>query len=570
MSAPTGQVLPEADDRPPPAGENCGRSGTHLLYGTLAVIGALAAGAVLLITKHGAGMIPDSAVYIGTARNLARGRGLTTPFNLLINPYSPARAAAFDGAVPLTHYPPLFPAVLAVFERIGIDAFDAARWFNALLMGVNVFLAGVVAWRFSGGSRAAGVASAVLVAASFNVLYVHGFVVTDPLMLACFLSGFLLLERLLVVPSTTLLVGLTVCCAGAALVRYAGIALTATAVVVVLLSATLGRGDATTGRRRARRRRSRYAAVLLVGGAGPLAIWMAMLALDGSSEGARPVAVHLPGSIDFQTMFETVAGWFVGSHVADLTRVVALVGIGAIVVIVALLVARHPVRVDDAPRSSRPGPRSPLWILAVFAVAYAAVLVFSKALLDRTIPFDRRLLAPLQVTFAIVAVVLLVQVLSSRVPFAALCAVLAIVVLAWVWPWRIWFSGFGDTTTWDLIEGTPAAVPGRFEEAVARLPEGDLVVTNGPDRLYVLTGRPSILLPTRKYSISAQKNPNFDKEIAELGHVLAQHDGALVYYGVGDTGVSIPTLAELRRRLPLVLVEQFPSGSIWRLSDSRS
>ena len=47
-------------------------------------------------------------------------------------------------------------------------------------MGVNVFLAGVVAWRFSGGSRTAGVATAVLVAANFNLLYVHGFVVTEP------------------------------------------------------------------------------------------------------------------------------------------------------------------------------------------------------------------------------------------------------------------------------------------------------------------------------------------------------------------------------------------------------
>jgi hypothetical protein len=236
-----------------------------------------------------------------------------------------------------------------------------------------------------------------------------------------------------------------------------------------------------------------------------------------------------------------------------------------------LLVARDPLRGERAPLSSRPGSRSHLWILAVFAVAYVAVVMFSKALLDRTIPFDRRLLAPLQLTFAIVAAVLLVQVLSSRVPFAAVCVVLAVVVLAWVWPWRIWLAGFSDFSTWDIVKGAPAAAaPGPFEKAVARLPEGDLIVTNGPDRLYVQTGRSSILLPTRNFPISQQRNPNFAKEMAELGHVLGEHDGALAYYGADDTGVNTPTLAELRRRLPLVRVEQFPNGSIWRLADSRS
>jgi hypothetical protein len=415
------------------------------------------------------------------------------------------------------------------------------------------------------------VATAVLVAANFNLLYVHGFVVTEPFMLAFFLGGFLLLDRLLTAPSTKVLVGLTLCCAGAALVRYAGIALTATAVVVVMLSGTLGRGDGTTGRRQARRRRSRCAAVLLVGGAGPLAIWMATLALNGSSEGARPVAVHLPGRIDFQTTFETVAGWFVGARVSDTTRVVALVGIGAIVVIVAWLVTRDPLRGEGAPSSSsRPDPRSHLWILAVFAVAYVVVLVFSKSLLDRTIPFGARIYGPLQVTFAIVAVVLLVRLLSPRVPFAAVCVVLAVVVLAWVWPWRIWLAGFSDVSTWDIVKGAPAAAaPGPFEEAVARLPEGDLIVTNGPDRLYVQTGRSSILLPARKFPISEQSNPNFTKEVAELERVLAEHHGMLAYYGA-DSGPNLPSLAELQRRLPLVRVEQFPDGSIWRLADSRS
>ena len=74
MSAVTEPMLPDADDRLIPADDNSDRNKARVLYGALAVIAAVATGAVLLITKHGAGMIPDSAVYIGTARNLAQGR----------------------------------------------------------------------------------------------------------------------------------------------------------------------------------------------------------------------------------------------------------------------------------------------------------------------------------------------------------------------------------------------------------------------------------------------------------------------------------------------------------------
>ena len=72
MSAVTEPVLPDADDRLPPADDTSVRHQARLFYGALAVIAALASGAVLLITKHGVGMIPDSAVYIGTARILPR------------------------------------------------------------------------------------------------------------------------------------------------------------------------------------------------------------------------------------------------------------------------------------------------------------------------------------------------------------------------------------------------------------------------------------------------------------------------------------------------------------------
>ena len=62
--------------------------------------------AILLATRPGIGVTPDSTVYIDAARNLAAGHGLT--------------AFAADGqSRPLTHYPPLYPSMLAFLATGG-------------------------------------------------------------------------------------------------------------------------------------------------------------------------------------------------------------------------------------------------------------------------------------------------------------------------------------------------------------------------------------------------------------------------------------------------------------------
>ena len=54
-----------------------------------------------------------------TARNLLAGRGLTIPWG------------AWAGQ-PVSHFPPLFPLVLAAIGSLGLDPWDAARYLNAL------------------------------------------------------------------------------------------------------------------------------------------------------------------------------------------------------------------------------------------------------------------------------------------------------------------------------------------------------------------------------------------------------------------------------------------------------
>ena len=106
---------------------------------------------VFYSTSFGIGTDADSPTYAMAARSLLAGKGLTI---------QTADAAA---PVPMTAFPPLLPLLLAVFGRMGLDPFTAARILNALLFGATIFLVGAMVKRLSG-SGPASIFAALLMA----------------------------------------------------------------------------------------------------------------------------------------------------------------------------------------------------------------------------------------------------------------------------------------------------------------------------------------------------------------------------------------------------------------------
>ena len=107
-------------------------AGTGLIA-TLVVAASLLAGwSVIYTTPWGTGTGWDQAMYIGAARNLLAGKGLTIAWGL-------------DQGKPLTHFPPLFPSVLALLGLGGLDPWDAARYLNAALRGIDLLLVALLA-----------------------------------------------------------------------------------------------------------------------------------------------------------------------------------------------------------------------------------------------------------------------------------------------------------------------------------------------------------------------------------------------------------------------------------------
>jgi len=132
-----------------------------LLYSSLAALGFIL---VFIATDtFGPGVSPDSIGYIAAARSLAEGRGYLN----------------YDGS-PFTLWPPLFPTILAVGASFGIDLLQFARFFNALIFGLTIFIIGQLSSRLFDSHllRAVATGSALL---SFPLLKMSVMVWTEPL-----------------------------------------------------------------------------------------------------------------------------------------------------------------------------------------------------------------------------------------------------------------------------------------------------------------------------------------------------------------------------------------------------
>ena len=105
-------------------------------YGLLLMIAGTAVVMVLLATRHGVGLGNDSTTYITEARQLLRGHGLSTAMG-----------------APVTHFPPLFPLLIAAPGLAGVDVMTAARWLNLALLAANVMLIGVIVYHSAGRSK---------------------------------------------------------------------------------------------------------------------------------------------------------------------------------------------------------------------------------------------------------------------------------------------------------------------------------------------------------------------------------------------------------------------------------
>jgi 4-amino-4-deoxy-L-arabinose transferase-like glycosyltransferase len=504
----------------------------------LLIMPLIGCGVLLFATRWGIGNASDSAIYIGAARNLLAGKGLTVPFGITED-------------VPLTHYPPLFPALLAGTGLLGVDPMVGARWLQALLFGANIFLVGLVIRKHTRDSLWASATGSFLVLSSSVVLIIHAWALSEPVFILLGLLGLLLLADYLERENPSLLVASSAAMGLAFLSRYTGAALVGTGLAALLLFS----------------KRALYGKMrdcVVFGGISimPVGLW-AVRNLDvAGSATNRQIFAHPIGWVHLRQALVSVSTWAAPPRTpVPIAVFILLTGIGCLVILHFAL-RRRTARAEEESQSSMRISH----ILAVFILCYALLLAVSISFFDAHTTLDSRILSPIYLSLLFIIVGLGSSVWNAaegkrslRMGLVAVAFVFSCfhVYHGGAWVLRAHANGLGFATEmWRDNE---------FIRQIQALPTDAPIYSNGMDAVYIVAGRLCRNLPAKMSPATLQPNFDYSRDLYEMGRELEKCDGAIVYFKGNVHRYYFPTEEELAAHLPLRMTVETPEGAIYRI-----
>jgi hypothetical protein len=495
------------------------------------------AGAILMLvfTRRGIGLWEDSFDYITAARSLV----------------DQGRLGRMDGLGafrPLTHFPPGYPALLALLNALGFEILGAARWLNVVLFGALILLSGISLWWVSG-SWVWGLAASALVATSEVLIGVHLWALTEPLYLVLALAALLLVAAYLSSPGRRVfLVSAALVSAAAFMTRYAGAAtVIAGAGALVLLP-----------RREPNRKRVDLLLFLAISCLPVVGFMIRNRIVSGAPTDEVGIAWHVPAPTEWQEAARTVLNWGLPDVVVE-----RLSGSGSLLALSAALLLAAAVGVwisrgwwREWRKDARSGSALGL-LLTLYSLVYFLEFLATVLLVRRIAPDDNRLLAP----FFLAGVLVLTAALgrgwmqAARIgrPLVALACIAIVGFQGWRW------SG--------LLEVLPDDSRGfagnswRTSETIAYvrgLPQAP-IYSNEIQAIYFLTGRMVTFIPTPLNPATGDPRTDYPEALARMRERLRTEGGALVL--IDPSELSSDELSELTEGLRLV--GEFSDGVVY-------
>jgi len=451
-------------------------------------------------TPWGVGTGPDSAKYIGAARNFLAGKGLTLPLVL-------------DEVPAMTHYPPLYPFVLACGGYLGLDPLNGARWLNVLLAGLNVFVIGCLLYSYTR-SYPVALAGAALVASSPVMISIYLWASSEPLFIPFVLLGILWLACYFDDPRRLYLIVSAGFCGLAFLTRYPGVAVIAAGVAALMLFGRSSFGG-----------RIRDSAVFLSLSVFPMILWTVRNIAVAGTAADRHLQINSISRHQFLFGLDTIAGWFVPFSVAGRAGYLAVfLVIGAI----AAAFFRSATLEDDSQGHSL--SRLPSIILLVF-LFYAGMLALTVLFVDETTPLDNRILSPFHVlgivlVFSLGARFLKIRfsIMQTSVVFALCAALVIYYVVGGV-------AALEESREYGLGLSAKRWQTSPEVERLKSLSEEVVIYTNRPHAVYLLTGRSSRLIPEKS---SGGASEQYLAEVAVLKEQLERQEAVVIQFEVSD------------------------------------
>jgi hypothetical protein len=432
--------------------------------------------AILFATKWGAGLSPDSLAYIKGATSLLAGRGFT-------------RTVPSGEIETVTHWPPLYSSLLALFGLIGIGVEAGARWLGAFLFGTNIFLVGYIIYRET--SVWPSFFGSFLVLSSPGLIAIHSMAWTEALYITFGLLSLMCLTIYIERDKVPYLLASAFFIAVAALTRYIGVSLIATACLGILIF-----GKKSIARN--------VVDCLILGGLGsfPLLAWLIRNRLVARAVSDIQPALH---PVDLQHLrkgIDVVSIWILPERVPFNIRVPVFV----------LVLGLFVLALRKFPTNAK------LTILAHFNILYVGIYCLTLAafisFVSLDIQFNSRYLAPILVSLIYLTVSGMSRLLDrSRRRFA----LTVLSVLFCVFSLNRAISAVNKFHRDGLgLEGREW-VQSETINYVKTLPEHITIYSNAPIPISMHTGRNVFSLPAKFNQHTNKPYLDYEQRLSEIG-----------------------------------------------------
>lgn len=375
--------------------------------------------------------------------------------------------------------------------------------------------------------------------------------VSEPLFLALSASALVTVLRWRRRGGWRWLVAAVALAGASAVVRYVGVA-TVVAVAAVVLStprpgpASADGTDDSDGTSDSARTAGtlvrRVGLSALCGLAGLVPVTLMLSLHDRPSRG---LSWHPPRWASWRLGGETLGGFLVPPAWPSALRWVGLVVLVALVGAGTVLASR------------RPRLRVVVGVLWLFVGTYAAVLIASATFVDGAVPLGDRHLLPIALPLLLLASIPF-AVVDRRVAGALAAVVAVLLAIGGTDAWRKVLPGpvtpvlandFGPVT------GPPA--PAATGIVLDAIPDGAVIVSNEPSRVWLTSGRRAIQLPQRTWPDSLTSVTDRDERFAQLDVLLERPGSVIVVYRLAQLlGPQYPSQDEIEARLRVHVVAE--------------
>jgi hypothetical protein len=502
---------------------------TRYLMAICVLVAVYAVAVVMWSTKNGIGISPDSTVYIEAAHNFLAGNGF------------------FASHVLLTHFPPGYPFILAIFSLLGTDKMFLYRLLQGLFYAANGILFGLLVYKSTKQNLLATAIGFLLFYSSRYILRIHEYAWSEPAFLLFTLISISFIASHIAVPRIWCLIVGSLFMGFAVVTRYAGAALFAPVLLGILWLED-----------QPIKQRVKEAVIALVIGSFPMVIWIVRNLLLLKEATDRGLAIHLPGWPLIQGLFITMANYFVPLVIPIWLSVL----IDAVLVIAVVLGMIYLIK--NAILKKPLSTAKTLFLLSfLFVLFYILVVILVNSFLDVSTTFDYRIAIPVFIFTLLGGLILgnlvIVKSRTSWMKWVSLVLVILFISL------NIYgvvnevkassTSGLGFTSVyWNRSKTI---------QYLKTLPKGMKIYSNSPNAIWIQTNLEAYLVPAHNDYMTAKPIPDYLLKMNSMCVESRSGKAVVVFFNTPQEKWYIPSQKEMQATCNLPIIKTTRDGTIF-------